>query len=92
MTGPYTTAPACFPVKAGYAGKALYCHAGYGPCFSLGLYVGAASGPPTDCYDEKSECMIGNGYDDVLGRAKASLTGTQFFTPFEVEVFAVSRA
>lgn len=92
VTGPHTTAPMRFPLKAGKAEGALACHAGHGPCFNGGLIVRAASESPTDCYDRGSGCRIGGRFEDVLGRGWDSLNGEQSFLPVDVEVFGVSPA
>ncbi|MDR3413249.1 MAG: hypothetical protein P4L87_20235, partial [Formivibrio sp.] len=92
VTGPYTTAPVRFPVKAGKAGKAVACHAGRGPVFNGGLYVLADNKSPTACFDGGSSCNIGNYYEDTIGMGKKSLTGSQFYVPVEVEAFAITCA
>lgn len=49
----------------------------------------AGSESPADYFDYASGCSIGDGFEDVLGKEAASLTGARNFAPEEVEVFAI---
>lgn len=91
VIGPYG-AVTHFPAMEGWEGTAIYRGAEYGPHFPGGMAVRCdATLGPEGVFDQESYCAIAAGkeYEDVLGRGKASLTGTEYWTPVEVEVFEV---
>ncbi|MDR3410590.1 MAG: hypothetical protein P4L87_06550, partial [Formivibrio sp.] len=60
-----------------------------------GLYLTSRSLALNRCFDAASFCEIGhymNFFEDTIGKGKASLTGAEYFTPAQVEVYAVAHA
>jgi hypothetical protein len=79
--------------ESGYAGEAMLCHAGTGPCFDNGFSVSSPSQTSTAVFNGKgSHCFIHSfgTFGDPLGRGFDTFTGAQDFTPLEVEVWSVS--
>ena len=64
--------------------EAVGCYSGYGPTFGSGfdLYV-------SEAFDGGSYTSFPRSYTDTRGRGKATFTGAEYFTPAEVEVWAV---
>jgi len=64
--------------------KAVECYSGFGPTFGWGSDL-AVSG----AFDGTSFTYFPTSYIDTLGRGDTTFTGAAYFTPAEVEVWAV---
>ena len=71
----------------------MFCGVGRGPVFGSGAdFVVSSEVGSRAAFDRSSYCGLGQpsaSYQDVLSKGVATFTGTQFFNPVEVEVYAV---
>jgi hypothetical protein len=74
-----------------WARETLKCHVSCGPWFGSGFVVGKSKGFPDAAFDQASGCWLNSNdtFGDPLGRGKLTLTGSQYFTPVEMEVWSV---
>lgn len=89
-----TVCPRVFLQCVGVHVPSVYNNSDFGPWLGGGLTVKATSWPPnsTAAFGADSYCAIdGRVFENVLGVGDKSLTGARYFTPAEVEVFAVAR-
>ena len=84
VENPHNDAPTCFECsKVQYA---MYCGPNHGPSFGGGRDLGLHEGGDT----ARSYTNFPSSYTDTLGRAHATFTGAQIFTPEDYEVWAVN--
>ncbi|MDR3740143.1 MAG: TLD domain-containing protein [Terracidiphilus sp.] len=82
-----------FPLRAGRRGEAMSCSSDRGPSF--GDYMGfndlevRSAGGARDLFDGNSYCYLGSAFVDTLGKGGKTFTGTLFFFPTDIEVYAV---
>jgi TLD len=71
--------------------SAMSCYAGWGPVFGSGFAVVASRMSPSAEFDNQSFCevFLEGTFGDPLGHGNKTFTGTQRFTPLEVEVWSV---
>jgi hypothetical protein len=76
-----------------WADRAMLCHAGLGPVFSGGFGVTSIGLSSTATFDSSSNCGLipAGAFGDPLDRGYNTFTGSQCFTPCEVEVWRVSN-
>jgi hypothetical protein len=95
VVNPFGNHAVRMPVVSGgvAASSAMICHPSLGPVFGTGKTIALtnAAGTSTHPFDESSHCNPGPEftYGDPIGRFGASFTGSSFFLPKDVEVWAV---
>ncbi len=83
VENPHNDAPTCFEHRTGHS---MFCAPSYGPTFGNGHDLCLHQGSDTArCYT-----TFPSSYTDTLGRANATFTGAQDFTPEDYEVWAVN--
>ena len=84
VENPHNDAPTCF--ECSDVQYAMCCNSSYGPTFGGGHDLCLHQGSDTArCYTN-----FPSSYTDTLGRANATFTGAQDFTPEDYEVWAVN--
>lgn len=87
VVSPHDVGIVKFPVKKSAQKNALWLCRHSGPVFHGGLTIRFGS-VGTLGY-RACACDIGEGYEDVIGKGTASLTGTKHFAISELEVFSL---
>ena len=80
-----------FPLVPGQeAERATYCDGVFGPTFGdEDITIVSAASTPDDVFDDSCYGKVGVTYQDILSQGLLTFTGTDFFTPVEVEVYLV---
>jgi len=91
VTGPVTSPDGVIVYPALDDDSGIEGGSNLGPAFDKDLEIQAKDKTATSAFDDGSLSLLPSAYSDPLGRSKGTaLTGTRYFTPVDVEVWALA--